>query len=170
MAMFVHLAPKSSVARIQRSGISRVRKSTDSFPGGVFAVPLTRNYFLSHQWLRELSRRGKGPIAGVYFRIPDNEHVWVGHYRARHRWMSAAEAVALFMSANSREGWEVVVPRRIAASEVHRVRSLRQVLGWRYYPGAHGNRPCPCEFCTRGEYGGGSIRRRLGTAKKPAAE
>jgi hypothetical protein len=162
MAMLVHLAPESSAARIQRSGISRLRKARDEFPGGVFAVPVTRNFYLSHQWLRELKRRGAGPIAGVFFRIPDDQQVWVGHYHQAHRWMTAAQAVAEFMSADAREGWEVVVPRRIAADEIHRIRSLPQVLGWRYQPGSHGRSPCPCSFCTRGSYKAASIRRRLG--------
>jgi hypothetical protein len=164
MAMFVHLALESSADRIRRSGISRIRKAREAFPGGVFAVPVTRKFFLSHQWLRELKRQGAGPIAGVYFRVADDERVWVGHYHQRHQWMTAAEAVATFMSATAREGWEVVIPRRIAADEIHRVRSLRQVFGWRYYPGAHGKKPCPCEYCTRGEYKAASIRRRLGSA------
>ena len=102
--MFVHLAPESSVARIRRSGNSRLRKASNTFPGGVFAVPVTRNFFLSHQWLRELKRRGAGPIAGVYFRVPDDEQVWVGHYHQAHRWMRAAEAVAEFMSAEAKAG------------------------------------------------------------------
>ena len=160
--MFVHLAPQSSSDRIRRSGIARLRKPTGEFPGGVFAVPVTRNFFLSHQWLRELKRRGAGPIAGIYFRVPDDEQVWVGHYRHAHRWLTAAQAVAEFMSSDTPEGWEVVVPRRIAANEVHRVRSLRQISGWLYYPGAHGKAPCPCSYCTRGEYKAASIRARLG--------
>ncbi len=162
--MFVHLAPESTVARIRRSGISRLRKASGDFPGGVFAVPVTRNFFLSHQWLRELKRRGKGPIAGVYFRIRDEERVWVGHYGRAHRWMTAAQAVAAFMSGEAQEGWEVIIPRRIAADEIHWMRVLRQIFGWRYYPGAHGKRPCACSFCTRGEYKSASIRRRLGEA------
>src|SRR5262249_48070819 len=132
MAMFVHLAPESAIARIRRSGISRMRKAHGEFPGGVFAVPVTRNFFLSHQWLRELKRRGPKVIAGVYFRIKDTERVWVGHYHQAHRWMTAAQAVAEFMASEKSEGWEVVIPRRISSSEIHRVRMLRQVLGWRY--------------------------------------
>lgn len=162
MAMFVHLAPESSLARIERVGLNRVRKAKADFPGGVFAVPVTRNFVISHQWLRELKRHRAGSVAGVYFRVPDDEPVWVGHYQQHHRWMAAAEAVAEFMSSESREGWQVVVPRRIEAKEIHRVRLLPQVVGWRYYPGAHGRAPCACEFCTRGEYKGASIRRRLG--------
>src|SRR6476646_1038981 len=119
MAMFVHLAPESRVARIRRNGIRRLRRAWGEFPGGVFAVPVTRNFFVSHQWLRELKRRGAGPIAAVYFRVPDELRVWVGHYRHAHRWMTAAQAAAEFMSSESREGWEVIIPRKIAAKEIH---------------------------------------------------
>ena len=69
--MFVHLAPESRVALIRRNGISRLRRGRGDFPKGVFAVPVTRSFYVSHQWLRELRRRNRGPIAGIYFRIPD---------------------------------------------------------------------------------------------------
>src|SRR5689334_9808446 len=110
MALFVHLAPESRVRRIKRNGIGRLRKAFGDRPSGIFAVPVTKNFFVSHQWLRELKRKGAGAIAGVYFRIPDEEVVWVGHYHQCHRQMTAAEAVAEFMSAESREGWEVIIP------------------------------------------------------------
>ena len=50
--MFVHLAPESRLALIRRNGIRRVRRPAGGFPGGVFAVPVTRNFYVSHQWLR----------------------------------------------------------------------------------------------------------------------
>jgi hypothetical protein len=162
--MFVHLTPESNLARVRRYGIGRLRRARGEFPGGVFAVPVTRNFYVSHQWLRELKRGRGGPIAAVYFRVPDDEAVWVGHYNRAHRWMTAAEAVAEFMSAESREGWEVVIPRRIEAGEIHRTRGLPQVLGWRYFPQAKGRPPfCACAYCTRGEYGARRLRARLGT-------
>lgn len=165
MAIFVHLAPESRVAVIRRNGIRRMRRAGGNVPGGVFAVPLTRNFYVSHQWLRELKRRNQGPIAGVYFRIPDNEQVWVGHYNQAHQWMSASEAVGEFMSAEDPRGWEVVIPRRIEANEIHRTRQLPHVVGWRYYPAAKGKPPfCTCKFCTRGDYGSRSLRQRLGAA------
>src|SRR5258706_703303 len=114
MPIFVHPAPQPPVARIRRSGISRLRKPRGDLPGGVFAVPVTRNFFLSHQWLRELKRRGVGPIAAVYFRIPDDQPVWVGHYRHAHQRMTAEQAVAHFMSADARDGWHVIIPRGLA--------------------------------------------------------
>ena len=163
MAMFVHLALQSRVALIRRNGIRRLRRPTRDFPGGVFAVPVTRNFYLSHQWLRELKRRNRGPIAGVYFRIPDDEKVWVGHYNQVHQWMSASEAVEEFMAAEDPRGWEVVIPRRIVPDEIHRTRELPQILGWRFSPGAKGKPPyCTCRFCIRGDYGAKRLRERLG--------
>ncbi len=164
MAMFVHLAPESRVALIRRNGIRRLRRAWNDFPGGVFAVPVTRNFYISHQWLRELKRRNQGAFAGIYFRIPDEEQVWVGHYGQHHRWMSAAEAVAEFSTAEDAQGWEVVIPRRIEASELHRVRQLPQVIGWRFSPTSKGKPPfCTCKFCTRSEYGSRRMRKRLGS-------
>jgi hypothetical protein len=158
MAMLVHIATEADAARIRRSGISRVRAAYHSFPGGVFAVPVVPNFFVSHQWLRELKRRNEGPLVGVYFRVPDRERVWVGHYGGDHRWMSAADAVALFAREPDARGWEVIVPRRIGANELHRIRHLPQVVGWRYLPGAHGRKPCGCDYCQRGQYGARRLR------------
>ncbi len=124
MPIFVHLTPESRVAVIRRNGINRLRKGIDGRSTGVFAVPVTRNFYISHQWLRELKRRGQRTIAGVYFRIPDAEVVLVGHYGQAHLEMTAAEAAAEFMSSESREGWEVIIPRRIDAKEIQRVRAL----------------------------------------------
>ncbi len=121
-------------------------------------MPVTQNFFVSHQWLRELKCKGGGTISGVYFRIPDEEMVWVGHYNKPHRQMTAAEAAALMMADEDREGYEVIIPRRIEKNEIHRIKDLPQVVGWRYYPGAHGRRPCGCPGCQRGRYGARRLR------------
>jgi hypothetical protein len=163
MPVFVHLAPESRVALIQRNGIGRLRKPLGARPGGLFAVPVTRNFYVSHQWLRELKRRGVGAISGVYFRLPDDEPVWVGHYGQAHRLMTAVQAAAEFSSAEDRHGWEVIVPRRVGPKEIHRVRALPQVVGWRFSPRAKGKPPyCTCKYCTRGNYGARRLRERLG--------
>lgn len=164
MPIFVHLAPESRIALIRRNGIGRLCKRGDDLPQGIYAVPVTPDFQVSHQWLRELKRGGRGTICGVYFRIADKELVWVGHYNQSHRKMTAAEAVAEFLSADNCEGWEVIIPRRIEAKEIHRVKSLPQVIGWRYFPGAKGKLPfCTCKYCTRGNYGAARLRARLGS-------
>lgn len=162
--MFVHLAPESQAARIRRNGVGRLREPDGVHPGGLFAVPVTRNFFVSHQWLRELKRCNRGPIAGVYFRVADDETVWAGHYGQAHRAVTAAVAAALFAGPEDRLGWEVLIPRRIGAGEIHRVRRLSQVVGWRYFPAAKGRKPfCTCKPCTRREYGAARLRARLGS-------
>jgi hypothetical protein len=164
MAMFVHLAPESLVARIRRNGIARRTKPLGALPRGVFALPVTRNFYASHQWLRELRSKNKGPVAGIYFRIPDDEPVWLGHYGQAHRQLSSAEAVSHFTASEDAWGWEVLIPRRIEANEIHQSRVIPQVIGWRYFPNAKGKPPfCTCKFCTRGEFGSAKLRKRLGS-------
>src|SRR5215467_9425303 len=152
MAMFVHLTAERNVNRILRNGISRLRKRSDT-PHGIFAMPVTRSFYVSHQWLRELKRRGQGSIAAVYFRIPDEDDVWVGHYHRSHRRMTASQALALIAEQDTPQGYEVIVPRKITASQIHRVKRLPQIVGWRYYPDSHGDKPCGCPVCQRGNYG-----------------
>jgi hypothetical protein len=164
MPMFVHLAPESRAALIRRNGIGRLRKPNGWLPGGLFAMPITRDFYVTHQWLRELKRRGQGPLVGVDFRIADDEPVWVGRYAQEHRQVTAAVASAMFSGAENRAGWEVIIPRRIEAKEIRRIRFLPQVVGWRYLPTAKGRPPsCTCKFCTRGEYGAARLRARLGS-------
>ena len=158
--MFVHLTAEKNVKAILRNGLSRLRRA-GAVPSGIFAMPVTRSFCVSHQWLRELKRRGLGPIAGIYFRVPDDETVWVGHYNQPHQRMTAAEAVGLIASQPSPEGYQVIVPRKIARSEVHRFRTLPQVIGWRYQPGSHGSRPCPCPVCLKGNFGARRIRQKF---------
>jgi hypothetical protein len=70
--------------------------------------------------------------------------------------------VALFLVADNAEGGEVVIPRRIEPAEIHRIRDLPQVIGWRFLPAGKGRRPCACRFCTRGDYGARRLRERFG--------
>jgi len=155
----VHLTAHTNVARIRRRGIAMAARGRR----GVYAMPVSPSFYLSHQWLREL-RRGRGAIVGVYFRIPDDERVEVGHYNSRQVAMRAAAAAGLIMAAGrdgterGAEGYQVIIPRRIAPSEITRVKTLPQVVGWRYFPGSNGKWPCACLCCDRGQYG---IRRLL---------
>src|SRR5262245_42811363 len=100
MPVFVHLAPEKYSSAIRRGGIALIKRRFR--PRGVYAMPVTRNFQVSHQWLRELKRHGGGTIVGVYFRIPDDEVVEVGHYNSLHLSMTAAHATALLFEAERR--------------------------------------------------------------------
>jgi hypothetical protein len=84
MAMFVHIADGRVASSLRRTGI-RLPPEHPRRPSGVFAMPILQSYFVSHQWLRELKRRGARTLIGVYFRIPDGEPVIVGHFREATR-------------------------------------------------------------------------------------
>ena len=152
MALFVHLASDKDSDSIRRSGIKPRRIGEGAHEGYdriVFAMPVTDNFYVSHQWLRELKRSGQRTIVGVYFRIPDEQTVMVGHYNQAHAEMTANEASGLIFNLENAEGYEVVIPRKIEADEIHKIKSLPQVLGWRYYPEAKGRKPCGCPVCIR---------------------
>lgn len=90
-------------------------------------------------------------VVAVYFRVPDREPVVVGHYNAQHTAMSAARAARVIAEAADARGYEVLVPRKIAAREIHAVRPVSQIVGWRYFPGSHGRPVCGCPACSKGE-------------------
>jgi hypothetical protein len=184
--VFVHLTSHRNVRAIRRRGIVPGRGSF----GRVYALPVTRSFYVSHQWLRELRRHGGGTIVGVYFRVGDDEPVEVGHYHRGHVSMTAAEAVALLMAAEGRdparareadeksravregrklpsspEGYEVLLSRSIHPSEILRIKALPQVVGWRYRPRANGAPPCACVCCERGAYGVRRLLRRVEEAE-----
>ena len=161
MALFVHLTPEKDSDSIRRSGIKprRLRHPLrDGFDRIVFAMPVTDNFYVSHQWLRELKRNGQRTMVGVYFRIPDEQPVLVGHYNKHHKELTAAEAIGIIFNAEQAEGFEVLIPRKIEPNEIHKITTLPQVLGWRYYPEAKGKKPCGCPFCTKGDIKSKRIR------------
>lgn len=152
MAMFVHLALEKNSKSIAKNGISLSKKR-----GCVFAMPIGLSFYVSHQWLRELKRNNTTEIVGVYFRIHDDERVFAGRYNGEHTEMSAAQASS-FVAQEL--GFEVMIARKIESSEIHRIKTLPQIVGWRYFPESHGTKPCGCPYCQRGQYGGRKIRER----------
>ncbi len=90
--------------------------------------------------------------------IPDDEEVRAGHYSAPHAVVTAAEAVGVILRAEDPRGYEVLVPRKIAPVELRRTRHVPQVVGWRYWPDAHGHAPCGCDFCQRGTFKAAQLR------------
>src|SRR5690349_10024833 len=148
MVNYVHLTPQKNISSILRAGIKAQLVRVD-FATGVYAMPVVPNFFTSHQWLRELKRGGHRTFWGVYFRLPDDDMVSVGHYNRQHILMAAAEAAGLLIHADDVQGYEVIIPAHIDRKTTYRTRPLPHILGWRYYPGSHQRRPCGCPVCQR---------------------
>ena len=133
MITFVHIADSRDEGLIRKNGLRlpkrRVRLSDDDRSKyGVFALPVIQNFVISHQWLRELKRRGFRTAVRVYFGIADNESVWAGRYNEKKEKLTAAEAARVLMREQTL-GYEVVIPRSIKASEIASIRQLPQVVG-----------------------------------------
>ena len=74
------------------------------------------------------------------------------------------EAVGLIRGSPDPRGYEIMLPRRVAPSEIVRARALPRAIGWRYFPEAKGKAPwlCDCPVCEpRGEVKAGRQRVRL---------
>ncbi|MFO1280941.1 MAG: hypothetical protein U1F51_00495 [Burkholderiales bacterium] len=154
MPIFVHIADERDVASIRRAGLRLARAATGPAPDrptGVFALPVVADFAVTHQWLRELKKRGFRVATGVYFRLTDDEPVWAGRYDEQKRRTTAAQAAGT-LARDRTLGYEVLVPRSIGPAEIHAVRALPQSVGWRHFPDAHRQGVyCGCRYCQRGE-------------------
>ena len=160
MPTVIHLADERASKAIKINGlkIGKWRK-------GIFFMPVTQDFFASHQWLRELRRRGIRTYVGIHFKLDSQELVWFGKYNIPHRYISLGEAIAEFMAAEDKLGYEFLIGRKILSSEIESVRSLPQKIGWRYFPHSH-RRPltCGCPMCI----GPGEIKARKKRARVEA--
>ncbi len=154
MPLLVHIAPEPEAGKIRRYGIAPRRWPPDpvrhpQYDRVVWAFPVLESFTLTHQWMRELKRWGRTTLVAVAFRIPDDQAVFARHYLDLPHFMTAAEAVGIIRAAPDHRGYEVMVPRRIAAGEIVRIRILPRAIGWRYYPAAKNSdrRPCDCPMC-----------------------
>lgn len=164
MATFVHLTPEKKIQSILRAGIKPQEVySLEEETKGVFCMPLTQDYFATHQWLRELKRQGQKTFKAVHFKLPDNEEVWFGKYgyRSDKIKVKASEAVKLLNESEDKQGLEIIITRKILPKEIVKVVDVNKNVGWRYYPGAHNTKLCKCRGCisTR-DFKGKSILRK----------
>jgi hypothetical protein len=163
MTTFVHIADERDSASIKRVGL-KLPRAPEPFPGsrpvGVFATPVVADFVVTHQWVRELKKRGFRVAVGMYFRVPDDQPVWAGRFNEQKQPLTAAQASA-WLARERTLGYEAIIPRSIAPAEIHAIRGLPQVVGWRHFPEAHRRGIlCGCKFCMKGEIRSRGIRER----------
>ena len=150
MVSFIHIADKNDERSIIRNGIRAARRLAG--PRGVCAVPVVPDFSTTHQWARELRRRGSRALICVQFKVPSKEKVFVGRYNSDKSEMTASDAAAAFLEHTDPMGLEAIIPRRILPREIARTYLAPRIAGWRYYPEAKGRQPfCRCSLCNRGE-------------------
>lgn len=143
MPTLVHLADAKEAKRILKNGIKPGKHRSS-----VFFMPVSQDFFGSHQWLRELKRCGIKTFVGVYFRLNSSEAVWYGHYNEKHSKGPLGEGIRDFLDREDRLGYEFLIERKVEASEIVKVRDLPQGVGWRYQPHSHRKESlCTCPVC-----------------------
>ena len=118
MVSFIHIADKNDEQAILRSGIRATKRRTGV--RGVYATPVVPNFAATHQWARELKRRGIKTLICVQFRVPDEELVLIGEYNGEKLEMTAANALGTVLNHTDPMGLEVVIPRKVMPKEIMR--------------------------------------------------
>lgn len=156
MPTLVHLADEKNSLKILKNGLK-----TGHYGGGVYCMPVLPNFYVSHQWLRELKRNGANAYVGVYFKIPSEELVYAGKYGQQHRLIPLGAAIKEIMALPDPLGYELIIDRKIFPNEISKIRHLPQILGWRYSPQSHNAKPCNCDYCLKGTIKGRNTLNRL---------
>ncbi|WP_207493711.1 hypothetical protein [Aridibaculum aurantiacum] len=156
MPILVHLADERDAAKILNGGIKPGR-----YDYGVYCMPVLPNFYITHQWLRELKRNGAKTFVGIYFRVPSSELVYAGKYSNKHKRITLGDAIREIMQLEDPLGYELIVERKIEPNEITRIKHLPQTIGWRYMPNSKGKKPCNCEYCLRGTIKGKRTKNRL---------
>lgn len=153
MAKFVTIKTKKSAERAKRSGqIKGYKFSYGLMPEsdgklvlarwdkGVFVMPVSPNYLLSHQWIAEIERCYKHvPISAIYLEIPDETKVYYGHYAGYKQIATASEVSGYFYEKiesdeiSSLLGFEVIIPCN-SLTGITKVKHYIKRVGWRIYP------------------------------------
>lgn len=158
MPVLVHLADERESAAIEKNGIK---------PGkgrqGIYCMPVTQSFYISHQWLRELKRRGVRSYVGVYFKLDSKTMVYAGKYHEKHKHMTLGEAIKEIARMKDPLGYELLIDRKIEPKEIESIRRLPQNMGWRYFPASHEKGlSCACPMCLpRGEIKAKKLRDKL---------
>ncbi len=153
MPILVHLADEKDSKKITSGGIK-----IGKYQRGIYCMPVLQNFYVSHQWLRELKSSGAKTLVGIYFRVDSSQLVYAGRYGKNHKRISLGDAIKEIMTIDDPLGYELIIDRKIDPGEIKKIRHLPQTIGWRYMPDSHNRKPCTCEYCTRGIIKGKRIR------------
>ena len=155
MPTLVHLADERETSSIKKNGI-KIGKHRQ----GIFCMPVLTNFYLSHQWLRELKRSGVKTFVGIYFKMDSQAKVYAGHYNQDHKHIELGKAIKEIQTIEDPLGYEIIIDRKIEANEIDSIKSLPQNIGWRYKPRANGLKPCGCDYCIKSTIKGNRVRQK----------
>jgi hypothetical protein len=151
MAKFVTIKTMKRAQAIERSGLIKARPARFLLPTkrgidqyltwhykAVFAMPVSTNYMVSHQWIAEIKRiYAHMPVSAIYFDVPDGQMLYYGHYAGAKVKAAAAQVSAYFYEELQKDdysnliGFEVMIPSDIEGS-IKTVKHDMKLTGWRH--------------------------------------
>lgn len=153
MPILVHLADEKDSKKIISGGIK-----IGKYRRGIYCMPVLPDFYVPHQWLRELKSTGAKTLVGIYFRMDSEQLVFAAKYGTNHKYITLGEAIKEIITIEDPLGYELIIDRKIEPEEIQKLRHLPQIIGWRYMPDSHYRKPCTCEYCTRSNIKGRRIR------------
>lgn len=153
MPTLVHLTDEREAGNIKKNGLK-----TGKYSPGIYCMPVMPNFYVSHQWLRELKRSGIKTLVGVYFKADSKTIVFAGPYNKDHKQMELGAAIKELMLMEDPLGYEIIISGKVEAKKIEKIKHLPPTIGWRYKPRVHGLRPCSCDFCIKGSMKAARIR------------
>jgi hypothetical protein len=150
MAKFLAIKTMKRAQTIERSGLIKARRARFFVVERlrenntllrrekvIYAMPVSTNYVVSHQWIAEIKRiYAHMPVSAIYFDLPDEQMVYFGHYAGDKDQMSAAEVSAYFYRELQKDdyshlmGFEVLIPSDIVGG-IKTVKHDMKLTGWR---------------------------------------
>jgi hypothetical protein len=107
--------------------------------------------------MRELKRHKNFSLIAIHFSISDDELIWIRFYNQQPVEILAKEAIQYVKENNCQMGLEVIIFSKIKPPQIKKTYKSNKVVGWRYYPDSHGDKPVP--YLQRGEPFGNRINR-----------
>ncbi len=142
MPTLVHISSAENEKRIVHTGIK-----LGKYNGIIYFMPHTKDFLISHQWVRKLKRSGIKNFIAVDFKLKGEEKVWFGKYTESHDQMSLSDTISHFLDEEDKLGYEFFIERKINPNEILRTGNIPKPMFWRYEPKAHGKKPCQCPMC-----------------------
>ena len=153
MAKLVTIKTVKRAKQIEESGVIKACLATILLPTEelgargkiqtipiVYAMPVSTNYVISHQWIAEISRCYRHqPVSAVYFELPDEYPVYFGHFAGVKTKATAVEACGYFYQKihsediNTLIGFEVLIPCDFLGN-IKKVKHHLKRTGWRLDP------------------------------------
>jgi len=104
MPILVHLADEKDSKKIISGGIK-----IGKYRRGIYCMPVLPDFYVPHQWLRELKSTGAKTLVGIYFRMDSEQLVFAAKYGTNHKYITLGKAIKEIITIEDPLGYELII-------------------------------------------------------------